>query len=281
MADATPRSERFTTPAQGGVVLHAIHRGPSDAPRLILLHGGGANAHWWDHLADPLARHFHVVALDFRGHGDSDFPDHLETGAFAHDLDGLIEHLDARDVILIGHSMGAHIAIGAAARRDDIRAVAAIEFSRGGERGERRRARLALAARRTYATRAEAVRRFQFLPDAPEVDEDLREAIASHSVRAEPDGRFGFKFDSRWFGLGRGDPPSLDRVRCPVLLVRGANSALLTPAGARELAAEIPNAKLVEIAGGGHNVQIEQPRAVLEAVQDFLAPFARPADATP
>jgi len=274
MSRAIAHSERFTTPALDGVVLHAIHRGASRAPNLILLHGGGANAHWWDHLAESLAEDFHVIALDFRGHGDSAYPDRLEEGAFAKDLDALLEHLDSPEAILMGHSMGAHIALAAAARRNDVRAVAAIEFSRGGERGERRRARLALAARRTYATRTEAVRRFQFLPDAPRVDEDLREAIAAQSVREESDGRFGFKFDPRWFGLGRGAPPALDRVGCPVLLIRGSNSALLTPAGARDLAAEIPNAKLVEIEGGGHNIQIEQPRAVLEAVQAFLAPFA-------
>lgn len=274
MAPPNQRSERFTAPALEGVTLHAIHRGPESAPKLVMLHGGGANAHWWDHVADELANGFHVVALDFRGHGDSDYPDRVETDAFARDLEGLLEHLGAPEVVLMGHSMGAHIALGAASRGPGVRAVAAIEFSRGGERGERRRARLALAARRTYSSRAEALRRFQFLPDAPTVAEELRDDIAAHSVREDSNGRFGFKFDPRWFGLGRGAAPAFERIRCPVLLVRGSNSSLLTAVGARDLLAEIPDATLVEIPGAGHNVHIERPLEVLDAVSGFLAPFS-------
>jgi len=274
-----PRSEKFTATALDGVTLHAIHYGSELAPKLVLLHGGGANAHWWDHLADELGEGFHAVALDFRGHGDSDYPDLVESDAFARDLQGLLDHLEAPDAILVGHSMGAHVALGAASRDARIRAVVALEFSRGGERGERRRARLALAARRTYATKAEAQRRFQFLPDAPNAAEDLRDHIASHSVREEDDGRFGFKFDSRWFGLGRGTPPSYERIACPVLLIRGSNSTLLTPAGARELVNEIPDARLVEVPEAGHNVHIERPSEVLEEAKAFLTRFRAPAPA--
>jgi pimeloyl-ACP methyl ester carboxylesterase len=277
MSPTAPRSARFTTPSLAGVSLHALRRGPARAPRLVLLHGGGANAHWWDHIAGELADDFHVVALDFRGHGDSDYPDRVEEDAFARDLEALLEHLGAPEAILIGHSMGAHVALGAASRGPAPRAVVAIESSRGGKRGERRRARLALATRRTYATRAEAIRRFQFLPDAPEAAEELRGGIAAHSVREEGDGRFGFKFDPRWFGHGRGAPPAFDRIACPVLLIRGSDSSLLSSAGARELAAEIPDATLVEIPAAGHNVQIERPREVLDAMKAFLEPFSGPA----
>ncbi len=87
------RSERFTTPALNGIALNTLHRGdPSHTP-VVLLHGGGANAHWWDALAPALAERFHVVALDFRGHGDSDHPDAREPGAFQHDLSALLAHL--------------------------------------------------------------------------------------------------------------------------------------------------------------------------------------------
>ncbi len=84
------RPDRFTTPALAGVSLHAIHRGEESRRKLVLLHGGGANAHWWDHVAEPLAKHLHVVALDFRGHGDSYYAASLETGAFLRDLEALL-----------------------------------------------------------------------------------------------------------------------------------------------------------------------------------------------
>ena len=61
----------------------------------MLLHGGGANAHWWDHVAPAFAERFHVVALDFRGHGDSERSDDLAVGAFNRDLEALLAELSA------------------------------------------------------------------------------------------------------------------------------------------------------------------------------------------
>ncbi len=270
----TLRAERFTTEALAGVHLHAIRRGDPTAPALVLLHGGGANAHWWDHIAPVLAQRFHVVALDFRGHGDSDHPDGVEAGAFQRDLEALVSHLGGREVVLVGHSMGGHVALDHAADTGGVRALVAIEVSRGASRRERRRTRLALLARRTYATRDDAVRRFRFLPASPRASEEMRARIASHSVREEADGRYGFKFDARWFGVPPRPPTDLARVRCPVLVVRGAESDLLTAEGARELTGALPDARLVEIREAGHNAHLEQPDAVLGALDAFLAPLA-------
>ena len=134
--------------------------------------------------------------------------------------------------------------------------------------------RLALAARRTYRTREEAIARYRFLPAAPNTGEALRASVAAHSVRAEPDGRFGFKFDPRWFSLPPAPPPDLRAVRCPTLIVRGAQSPLLSAEGAAVFAAEIPSARVAVVEGAGHNVHIEQPQAFLNAVLPFLREHA-------
>jgi pimeloyl-ACP methyl ester carboxylesterase len=266
------RSERFSTPSLDGVALHAIHHGDPDRPPLVLLHGGGANAHWWDEVAPALAERFHVVALDFRGHGDSDAPE-PRPGAFGRDLVGLLEHLGAPGAALLGHSMGGHVALGHAARYGGARrprALVAVDVARGAGTRTRRMMRLALAARRSYRTREEAVARFRFLPPAPGAPEALRARIASASVREEPDGRFGFKFDPRWFALPPEEGPELAHVASPTLLVRGAESPLLSREGALALASEIRGARLVEIEGAGHNVHLEQPGRFLAAVLAFL-----------
>jgi pimeloyl-ACP methyl ester carboxylesterase len=280
----TARSERFTTPSLRGVFLHAIRRGDPSQRALVLLHGGGANAHWWDHLAPALAENFHVVALDFRGHGDSDHPAELEVGAFARDLEALLEHLGAqaagaREPILMGHSMGGHIALDHAARSGGVRALVAIEIVRGAPTRARRVMRLALAVRRSYPTREDAIARYRFLPPAPHASEQLRARIAAHSVAQLPDGRFGFKFDPRWFGLPPSPGPPLSAVRCPTLIVRGAESPLLSEEGAADFAAEIPSAQVAVIEAGGHNLHLEQPEAFLAAVQPFLSSFAGTAPA--
>jgi pimeloyl-ACP methyl ester carboxylesterase len=270
----TARPERFTTPSLDGIFLHAIHHGDASRPLLVLMHGGGANAHWWDHLAPALAERFHVVALDFRGHGDSDFPDAIAPGCFALDLAALLEHLGAREPLLMGHSMGGHVALEHCALQGSVRALVAIEIVRGAPTRERRAMRLALAVRRSYRTREEAIERYRFLPPAPNASEELRARIAAWSVREEPDGRFGFKFDPRWFSLAPTKPAALSEIRCPTLIVRGAQSPLLSAEGAAAFAAEIPNAEVAVIEGGGHNLQLEQPKAFLAAVQPFLERFA-------
>jgi pimeloyl-ACP methyl ester carboxylesterase len=270
------RSERFTTPGLSGVELHAIHHGDPARPKLVLLHGGGANAHWWDHVAPALAERFHVVALDFRGHGDSDRPEPCP-GAFQRDLAALLEHLGAPDAALLGHSLGGHVALEHAARHGGARrprALVVVDVARGAGTRTRRAMRLALAVRRSYRSREEAIARFRFLPPTPGAAEALRERIARGSVRQEPDGRFGFKFDPGWFALPPARPPDLSHVAAPTLVVRGGQSPLLSREGALELVREIPRARLVEIPGAGHNVHLERPARFLEAVLAFLAEHA-------
>jgi pimeloyl-ACP methyl ester carboxylesterase len=89
-------------------------------------------------------------------------------------------------------------------------------------------------------------------------------------VRREDDGRFGFKFDGRWFGLPPDPSPDLKKAVCPTLLVRGANSSLLTSEGAAALISELPRARFVEIPAAGHHVQIERPAEVVAAMEAFL-----------
>ncbi|UCE86507.1 MAG: alpha/beta hydrolase [Deltaproteobacteria bacterium] len=270
----TEKSQRFTAPSLDGVSLRAIHWGDPGRAPLVLLHGGGANAHWWDHLAPDLARHFRVVALEFRGHGASDHPESLKVGAFSDDLDALLEHIGVPDAILVGHSMGGHIALERAARARSCRGLVLIDVAWGTPPRARRVMRRVLARRpRTYATRAEAVRRFAFVPPLLRASDALRDAIAQHSVCESPEGRFGYRFDPRWFGLPSRPAPPLSDVRCPTLIVRGTESPVLMPDSARALAAGLPNARLVEIEGAGHHVHLDRPEAVLAALREFLVPL--------
>jgi pimeloyl-ACP methyl ester carboxylesterase len=269
------RADRFTTPSLQGVVLHALHWGDERAPLVVLLHGGGANAHWWDHLAPTIAAHFHVVAPDFRGHGDSDHPEETRVGAFSDDLEALLEHLGDPPVTLVGHSMGGGVAIDHAARHSgDVRGLVAVDVSRGASKRSRRVARLALTLGRTYPTRESAISRYRFLPASDHASEKLRLHIAAHSVREESDGRFGFKFDPRWFSLPARPRPDLGHIGCPTLLVRGSESPLLTAEGAKEMVDELPSGRSVCIEGAGHHVQLDQPKAFLDVLVPFLKSVA-------
>ena len=268
------RSHEFKT--QDGILLHCLHWEPSidegvepEIP-IILLHGGGANAHWWDHLAGGMATRRHVYALDFRGHGDSDHPEKRFVGAFNTDLEAMLSWLGREDVILIGHSLGAGVALDHASRFAATRGVVLVDLARGAKPGRGRRTRLALSLRRTYATRDEAIDRFRFFPDAIHADEKIRVYIAERSVQLEPDGRFGYKFDPGWFTLPSRPPPDLAEVRCRCLLVRGGESALLSSEAAVDLVAQLPSGRLVETPEAGHHVLIDQPERLLITLQEFV-----------
>ncbi len=268
------RSHDFKT--SDGIRLHCLHWKPSidtgvepENP-ILLLHGGGANAHWWDHLAGGMATRRHVYALDFRGHGDSEHPEKRFVGAFNTDLEAMLSWLGREDVILIGHSLGAGVVLDHASRFAATRGIVLVDLARGAKPGSGRRTRLALALRRTYATRDEAIDRFRFFPDASHADEKIRVYIAERSVQLEPDGRFGYKFDPGWFTLPSRPRPDLARVHCPSLLVRGAESALLSNEAAVDLVAQLAIGRLVEIPEAGHHVLIDQPDRLLAALQDFI-----------
>ena len=109
-ASAEPTSRFFEA---SGIRLHYLDWG-GDPRRhtLILLHGGAAHAHWWDYVAPALNGSGRVLALDFRGHGRSEWarPPQYGLRDYVEDLRGLIDHLGTR-VILVGHSMGGAAAI--------------------------------------------------------------------------------------------------------------------------------------------------------------------------
>ena len=270
----TPRSFRFRSSRAGAPELHFLSWGEATHPTLVLLHGGGSNAHWWDHIAPRFAEHFRVVALDFRGHGASQYPEELVVGAFNEDVELLLEHLGREDIVFVGHSMGCHVAVDHASRHPATRALALIDIARGSRAGTRRRSRLALRMRGSYATRKDAIERFQFLPEAAQATEALRRSVAAHSILELDNGRFSYAFDPRWFTIESRPPPDLSAIACPVLLIRGEASAILSEEGAAAFAGELSDVEVAVVEGAGHHVHIDQPEAVLARLLPFLRRFA-------
>lgn len=268
---AEPRSERFTRPELDGVHLHATHWGEGADRTVVLAHGGGANGHWWAHLAPDLATSHHVVALDFRGHGDSDFPETIRPGDFESDLEALLDHLGAPDAALVGHSLGGAVALRvAAAGRARPRGAVLIDVARGADPRGRRLLRRALTIRHAYRTREEAVERFRFVPQAVHADDALRREIAARSVHRDSDGRWSFKADPAWVDAVPSDRVDARRVACPVLFLRGAESGLCSEEGAKALVAELPHGRLATVPRAGHHVHLDAPEATVHEIRHFL-----------
>lgn len=84
--------------------------GDANAPTMVLLHALGEQATSWQDVSPRFTSSFRVVALDLRGHGASDWPGMYSFELMRDDVLGVLDHLDLRDIILIGHSMGGTVA---------------------------------------------------------------------------------------------------------------------------------------------------------------------------
>ena len=99
-----------------GLRLHYLQWGDERQQPLLLLHGGSAHAHWWDFFVTPFTAAYRVLALDLRGHGDSQWaePPAYEIAAYAADVSGFIDTLALTNVVLAGHSLGGLVAVACA-----------------------------------------------------------------------------------------------------------------------------------------------------------------------
>lgn len=94
--------------------LHHVDAGPPDAPAVLLIHGFSSSLHAWDAVARDLSADHRVVRVDLFGHGRTGGTARLAAPEQVAGVRQLLADLDLRDVVVVGHSFGAEIAVGAA-----------------------------------------------------------------------------------------------------------------------------------------------------------------------
>lgn len=286
------RSRHVALP--NGLRAHVLEWG-SEASALehtvLLLHGFLENAWAWESTVEAgLAGAYHVVSVDFRGHGDSD---RVGTGGEYHisdymgDLHDLIGLIARRRVSLVGHSLGGAVAgLYAGAIPDDrVFRLALLEGTGlpnpGGGPGRatrwlRQREHIRARPQRSYANLEEAAARLR--ETDPALDPELALRLAEKGTALGDDGRRRFKHDPR---LTAGRPCAFDpdhamlfwaEVRCPVLIVEGEKSEirLSEPEGRRRWSV-FKDWRHVVVKDAGHMIQRDQPQAVAKLLRDFLS----------
>ena len=275
-----PRTLSFA--GADGLTLRADARGEPDAPPVVFLHGGGQTRHAWGGTAAALARDGRLaIALDLRGHGESDWapgdaPYRLER--FAADLRAVIAQL-GRPPALVGASLGGLTSLLAVGETEVPIATAAV---------------LVDIAPRIEPEGAKRITSFMVgRPDGYASLEEVADAIADYTqqrsrprdleslkknLRLGENGRWHWHWDPRFMGAD-GPAEIVDRRRLfaaarrlafPTLLVRGRESDILSDEGVREFLAHLPNAQYIDVGGAGHMVAGDRNDAFTEAVRTFL-----------
>lgn len=259
---------------------HYLEWGDPDAPPIVLLHGGHQSAHSWDLVSLHLAQRFRVLALDQRGHGDSEWARDVtySNHEMSLDAEAFIGALGLRHPIVMGHSMGGRNTM-LLVRRSPSLPHALIIVDVGPEVSDRGRAVIAGFVRdnEEFADLDEFVANVQRYD--PYRSRAHIERTVKYNMLQRADGKFVSKCDAnpRRLGIVRGTGPleniTLDEARAfdlPVLLVRGADSRILTADAAERFRDALPHGTLVTVPACGHNVHGQNTKGFLDAINGFL-----------
>ncbi len=250
-------------------------------PGLLFLHGGGQTRHAWSDSARSLAAvGFHVVTLDLRGHGDSQWaPDGDYTlDAFAEDIRCVARGFGAPPAI-VGASLGglsALIAVSEATGPVASKLVLVDVAPRLEPDGVARIVGFMRARPDGFASLDEAADAIaDYLPHRPRPSDT---SGLAKNLRKGDDGRYRWHWDPAFLAERRPHAQrSEDRLRAaartlavPTLLVRGRRSDLLSARGVEEFLALVPGAQFVDVAGAGHMVAGDKNDAFTAALEPFL-----------
>jgi esterase len=257
-----------------GQRFHFLEWGSADAPPIVLLHGGNQSAHSWDLVSLHLADRFHVLALDQRGHGDSEWSRDLDYSVETKAGDALafIEDQGLGSPIVMGHSMGGQVTMRAALSGQDV-AKGLVLVDVGPELSPK-----GVEVVASFVTHNVEFDDLEvFLDNVVKYDRfRSREHIArtvKYNMLRRVDGKYVSKVDHRQVPGAAPSPLKLEdfaEFPYPVLLVRGGESDVLEADAAERFVAALPKGQLVTVPGAGHNVHSANTLGFLEAVGPFL-----------
>jgi esterase len=268
------------------IKLHHLDWGNHGRHPLVLVHGSRLHAHVWNHFSRRFSDRYHVIALDQRGHGDSDWgaKDGYQMENFYEDLRAVVEARKLSRFTLIGHSLGGRVSMLFAHRHPDLlERLVLVDITPG---------RPAVAAPGEISDDSRtAVGEFddpdialthlkRLMPRAPSplVEESVR-----HGLRRTGDGRYTWKYDPGFLAGARSRSTGVDlwnmvkTIPTPTLLQYGSHSNVVNRELAARMAETMPRCTVERIEGAGHGLFTDQPDAFAESVERFLAASPPPA----
>jgi esterase len=274
-----PRQLYYRTPRGLKLSFRVWNDGP--APHVLSVHGFGDNSLVWHHFASGLDNSCCVLAIDLRGHGHSEW-DCTGTYAipdFVADVVNVLDDLCPSPVVLVGHSLGAQVAIHAAAARPaHIRAAVLVDV------GLKANELSSGYVRRKFRERCrvyESVSHYVGLlrEQLPLAQLQLLEVLAEGALRPNSAGRYEERCDPTLVNMDDSVDThamldALKRIARPILFVRGAGSAVLSRATAHKLLEELPQSRVSAVATAGHTVMLDNPEGFCAVVKPYVLRFS-------
>jgi esterase len=266
----------------GGLRFRYLDWGNENLRPILFLHGGALTAHTWDLCCLALREEFHCIALDQRGHGDSDWaPDaDYSIATQREDVRGFGDALGLDRLVLVGMSMGAINALAFATQYPE-RLTHLVLIDAGPEvrRPGSRRIRDFVNGGARPETLEQIIERA--LTFNPRRDPLILRRSLMHNLRQQADCTWVWKYDRQRFlqmdrdahaAERRRLADGLARVTCQTLVVRGAESDVFHDEDAERLAQRLPDGRWIKIPRAGHTVQGDNPKDLAAALREFLAP---------
>jgi pimeloyl-ACP methyl ester carboxylesterase len=263
-----------------GMRIHYTEWGSPTAPPVVMLHGLNVQCHTWDPIAAELANDFHVICMDMRGHGESDWAKSgYRVQSMSRDVHGLIDALGLGPVHLVGHSAGVRVAIAVAAERPET--ISRLALSDAGPSNSKSGAIAMLefirATTNLRGFRNEEEAREFYLSFHPEWRSDFIDLHVQYQLRRNWAGKLVPKADPdvQWITSSVSLPDVAYLWECspkltmPTLLLVGRRSNVLDEEVVDKMLAAMPNSA-VSWFDTGHYVPREAPEEFTAVLLDFL-----------
>ena len=250
----------------GDVKLNWRQDGDPEGPALVFANSLGTDLRLWDQILPLLPRELRIVRYDKRGHGLSSCPDApYSMGALVHDAERLLDHLEIKECLFVGLSIGGLIAQGLATKRLDL--IRAMVLSNTGAK---------IGAKEMWQTRIDAIR----AGGVEAIADDIMQRWFGKDFLAQPEVTAWRNMLTRtptegYVGCcqaisGTDFYTTTAALRLPTLGIAGSEDGA-TPADlVRESVDLVPGSKFHLIRRAGHLPCVEKPEEFAEILCDFL-----------
>jgi pimeloyl-ACP methyl ester carboxylesterase len=269
--------------------LHYLDWGNEAAPHMLLIHGTQDHCHTWDWFAEHFAEHYHIVAPDLRGHGDSEWVrgssyHHVD---YVYDIAQLVRQAEIRPAVVVGHSMGGTLAaLYAGLYPDQVSALLLLEGvglhpGRFSHMTPAERVRAWIDNTRTLAGRIP--KRYPTLEEAyarmrsanAHLDDEQARHLTVHGSNQNEDGSYSWKYDNYThaypaFRIPSGETVAIwEEISCPTLIIN-AKEGFGHRIGHDGTDAHFKDCEMIDIDNAGHWVHHDQLDRVAVATRKFL-----------